>query len=182
MHRQTRALTDRLRVLVETDPLTGVGNRRQFMKRLGAEFGRAERAQRPLGLLVVDIDRFKAVNDSYGHQVGDAVLVAVARILVTAGRKYDTIARIGGEEFAIILPEVDTTRAIAVAERMRKRVEEAAGTPALASVTISIGVAHGPLSDKDDAEALMRRADENLYAAKAAGRNRVHPLAGSGGT
>ncbi len=173
MYRQTSQLTERLRVLVDTDPLTGLGNRRAFMRRLHEEFGRAERAKKSMGLLMIDVDKFKSVNDQHGHQTGDAVLVAVADALASSGRKYDMVARIGGEEFAVILPEVTADTVFTVGERMRAAVE--AVKTDVDAVTISVGIGLGPTGDKDYAEAVFRRADENLFEAKRKGRNLVWP-------
>ncbi len=172
MHRSQRALTERLKVMVDTDSLTGVASRRLFMRNLRSEFGRAERRHHRLGLLIIDVDRFKQINDERGHQEGDRVLRGIAQTLAECARQYDTVARLGGEEFGVLLPEIERESARQVAERMRKAVEEDASLDA----TISIGVAFGPAPGKDHAEALFKRADDELYAAKEAGRNRVMPL------
>lgn len=173
VHKKARALADRLKVLVETDPLTGVGNRRQFMKRLAAEFGRAERNRHHFGLLMVDVDHFKNVNDTRGHQTGDLVLTAIARLLTQSARKYDTVCRVGGEEFAVLLPEVAKEGVLVVAERVRRAIEEARAPDGMELVTVSVGVAMGPKGEGDHAEAVLKRADTELYRAKDAGRNRI---------
>jgi two-component system cell cycle response regulator len=172
-HQRARALTDRLKVLVETDPLTGVGNRRQFMKRLSAEYGRAERNGHRFAVLIADLDHFKRVNDTRGHQVGDVVLTQVAKTLVDCARRYDSVCRLGGEEFAILLPECEREGAMTVAERVRSSLEAAVVPDGMDLVTVSIGVATGPFGDGDHAEAVLKRADDRLYEAKNAGRNRV---------
>lgn len=173
-HRRLHRLTEHLKVMVDTDALTGVGNRRLFMRNLRAEFGRAERMGHRLALLMIDVDRFKLVNDQHGHQEGDRVLTSVAGVLSEGARPYDTVARLGGEEFAVLLPEVERPDALKVAGRLRAAVEKA-GQREKSSVTVSIGVATGPAPGKDHPEALYRRADEQLYAAKEGGRNRVFP-------
>jgi len=173
VHKKARSLTDRLKVLVETDPLTGVGNRRQFMKRLSSEFGRAERNGHRFAVLIADIDHFKRVNDTRGHQVGDAVLASVAKTMSDCARRYDSVARLGGEEFAILLPECETDGAITVAERVRSSIERASAPDGMDLITVSVGVATGPSGDVDHAEAVLKRADDRLYEAKNAGRNQV---------
>lgn len=165
---------DEMTELAMTDALTGMYNRRQFMARLDNEWKRFRRYGRPLSLLMLDIDHFKSINDRYGHDVGDRVIVAVARLCGTQTRDSDVAARIGGEEFAILLPETDLAEAHAVAERLRAAVAElsfeSSGGPA--AVTASIGAALADANAADHAE-LMKRADEALYTAKRGGRNCV---------
>jgi diguanylate cyclase (GGDEF)-like protein len=165
---------DELTELAMTDALTGMYNRRQFMARLDNEWKRFRRYGRPLSLLMLDIDHFKSINDRYGHDAGDRVIVAVARLCGTQTRDSDVAARIGGEEFAILLPETDLADAHAVAERLRAAVAElsfeSSGGPA--AVTASIGAALADANAADHAE-LMKRADEALYTAKRGGRNCV---------
>ena len=156
------------------DALTGLYNRREFKARLGVELERARRYSHPFAVLLIDIDHFKAVNDTYGHPAGDQVLVAVAGALRDGMRPVDTVARYGGEEFAVILAEIRAEAAVAMAERLREQV--AALPVGLGAdevrVTISIGVAafpqHGGRTDT-----LMQQADQALYAAKGSGRDRV---------
>src|SRR5262249_8182116 len=128
-----------------TDYLTGLRTRGYFEQQLELEFKRAERRQQKFGLLMIDIDNFKNLNDTYGHHVGDHVLRGVASILMKDMREIDTVARYGGEEFVIILPETTQAGAIYVAERLRRRVEQAkfnAGLPRpIQHLTISIGIA-----------------------------------------
>ncbi len=150
-----------------TDLLTGLPNRRTFVEHLGQEIARARRSGHPLALVLFDIDHFKAVNDTHGHLVGDRVLAALARVVGGHARGEEMIARIGGEEFAMILPETDTPGATAAAERLRLAV--AAARPADVHVTISAGIdgmRHG-----DEPDDLVFRADQALYRAKADGRN-----------
>jgi diguanylate cyclase (GGDEF)-like protein/PAS domain S-box-containing protein len=157
-----------LATLASTDELTGLANYRAFHERLNSEVERAQRHGRELSLIVIDIDTFKAINDEHGHPVGDAVLTEVARRLGGQTRDSDLVARVGGEEFAWLLPETDAASAVAVAERARHTIAddpfELAGT-----VTISAGVCS--LEDGADAEALLRLADTALYRAKNGGRN-----------
>jgi diguanylate cyclase (GGDEF)-like protein len=165
---------DEMAELALKDALTGVYNRRHFMARLDGEWKRYLRYGRPLSLLMLDIDHFKSINDRFGHDVGDQAIISVARMCATQTRDSDVVARIGGEEFAILLPETDLAEARAVAERLRKAVAErtlAINAKAVA-FTVSIGLvpADGAVADPAD---LMKRADEALYAAKRSGRNRV---------
>jgi diguanylate cyclase (GGDEF)-like protein/PAS domain S-box-containing protein len=157
-----------LATLASTDELTGLANYRTFHERLGSEVERAQRHGRELSLIVIDIDIFKAINDEHGHPVGDAVLAEVAGRLAGQGRDSDLLARVGGEEFAWLLPETDAASAVAVAERARHTIAddpfELAGT-----VTISAGVCS--LEDGAGAESLLRFADAALYSAKNGGRN-----------
>jgi diguanylate cyclase (GGDEF)-like protein len=155
------------------DSLTGVANRRHFDERLAAEIARAVRYGHPLALLLVDLDHFKRINDSAGHAAGDAVLRLAARTMAANARANDFVARIGGEEFAVLLPEQDAAGAHAAAEHVRRSLSEldtAAIAPQL-RVTASIGVAM--LAEGEGRDALLRRADAALYAAKNAGRDRV---------
>ncbi len=165
---------EELRVLVDTDPLTDLKNRRAFLRDMRAEFSRASRMEQTCALLLLDVDHFKRVNDSFGHPAGDDVLRAIAGLLSDGAREYDSVGRLGGEEFGVLLPEVDVAGATMVAERIRTMVSERPlGPPGVGHVTISIGVALGPLSPVDNEDALLRRADEALYAAKREGRDRV---------
>lgn len=156
--------------LATTDPLTGLANRRGLNSRLGEERARAERYNDTFSLLMLDLDRFKRVNDTFGHDRGDLVLREVARILEEACREPDLAGRWGGEEFMMILPQIDLDEARGVADRIRERV---AGTKfaEVVDLTVSIGVA--TLEGGDDVDGLFARADRALYAAKERGRNRV---------
>lgn len=159
-----------------TDYLTGLRTRGYFEQQLELEFKRAERRRQKFALLMIDIDHFKRLNDTFGHHVGDQMLRDVSSILMKDMREVDTVARYGGEEFVIILPETTQTGALYVAQRVRRAVEQAkffAGSPhEIQHLTISIGIA------VYDADAQFKRdliefADAALYAAKHAGRNRV---------
>jgi diguanylate cyclase (GGDEF)-like protein/PAS domain S-box-containing protein len=159
-----------LATLASTDPLTGLPNRRSFEERLAAEVERAKRHDRPLGLVVFDIDLFKEINDAYGHQVGDVVLVELGRRLSDLARAGETVARIGGEEFAWILPETDDMGAYQAAERTRKAIAEHP-FETVGTVTVSGGVCD--LECADGPSELFRLADVALYWAKSQGRNVV---------
>lgn len=165
---------ERLERLAAVDPLTDAYNRRFGLARLGEEFSRAVRAESPLGLLMVDLDRFKSVNDTYGHPVGDRVLQGVAQALSREARATDLVARYGGEEFALIMPETDATGALATAERIRERLGQTAFETELGSlkVTLSLGIASCPEDAQKKAE-LIELADSCLYQAKRSGRNRT---------
>ena len=160
--------------LATTDGLTGLLNRRTFNAQLERRMREAQRYRRPLSLLLLDVDHFKQVNDTHGHPAGDAVLRGVARIAQKEARETDIVARYGGEEMALVLPETDARGALVIAERIRK-VVAAAQHPTeqgALKVTMSIGVATWP-GGGDSPEALLESADKALYRAKQAGRNRV---------
>jgi diguanylate cyclase (GGDEF)-like protein len=165
---------DEMGELAMKDTLTGISNRRHFMARLESEWKRSRRYERPLSLLILDIDHFKSINDRNGHDVGDEVIAAVAKLCATKTRDSDVAARIGGEEFAIILPETNLDDARAAAERLRAAVAEHAFQTRTGpmNVTISVGAALAEANVAGIAE-LMKRADDALYAAKHAGRNCV---------
>ena len=165
---------ERLARLAITDELTRVYNRRHLMDKLGAELVRAERYQGRLAVLMIDLDRFKNLNDKYGHHSGDEVLKEVASILQKNVRATDVVARYGGEEFTIILLESDVSTAAKVAEYLRRLVGEKkyVFNNEVTGMTISIGVATYP-ETADTPDGLLRSADEALYKAKQAGRNRV---------
>jgi diguanylate cyclase (GGDEF)-like protein len=177
-------LFEEARQLAITDPLTGLANHRQFYDQLEREFRRAQRYQRPLTLLMLDLDRFKAFNDRYGHLAGDQALREMADVLRQNARSVDILARYGGEEFAVILPETDLARAASHAERIRAAVADhvflSQETGLEHQVTVSIGVATlSPTSQK--IEELVHDADQALYRAKAAGRNRLELAASEDG-
>ena len=170
---RTKHLQDLLIEYAHIDPLTGLPNRRALMEYLGREWARLQRHGGKLSLIMADIDHFKGVNDTFGHDAGDRVLQEVGRILRGECRHEDLPARYGGEEFAIIVPDVPATEAAGLAERCRQRIEEArvcVGANVL-QTTISLGVADA--RDLPSAEILIRHADDMLYKAKSAGRNTV---------
>lgn len=160
----------RLEELSRTDALTGLRNRRSFDQEFANRFEHARRYNRPLALLMVDIDHFKKINDEHGHQVGDEVLARVASVLRRCTRQTDVAARYGGEEFVIVLPETPMLEALQVGEKIRSSV---AAEPLPMRVTVSIGIAAMPYSQFNSAQDLLRGADEALYRAKHDGRNRV---------
>jgi diguanylate cyclase (GGDEF)-like protein len=163
-----------LQTLASIDALTGLYNRRQFDELARAELARAQRYMRPVSFLIIDIDLFKRVNDTFGHEMGDWVLKMVATTLMSAKRDSDLVARYGGEEFALILPETTLEAARNVAERVRLMVHAnamAIGEAKLA-LTISVGVAEATLRTAG-IETVLRDADKALYEAKQNGRNQV---------
>ena len=164
---------EKLEQLATTDPLTGLYNRRHFLAALEAEWSRFQRYYRAVSVLMVDIDHFKSVNDRYGHAVGDEAIKAMADACLQGKRKSDVVGRVGGEEFAVLLPETSLARAKLVAERIRKRIAAQTLTAHEAHfhVTASIGVAEARVS-MSGMDALVNAADQALYEAKAQGRNR----------
>jgi two-component system cell cycle response regulator len=158
------------------DPLTGLANRRHFRAVQERTIDVVARSGEPALLLMLDIDHFKKVNDTYGHQAGDQVLQAIARTLAKCVRPMDTVARYGGEEFSVVLPSCHTSFGAMVAERIRKTVEDlqiqiAPGV--MIHVTVSIGGAYAPEWVRSTATLWTERADQQLYRAKKEGRNRV---------
>jgi diguanylate cyclase (GGDEF)-like protein len=178
--RQTNAILEQIRTELHkansalqeqalTDGLTGTRNRRSLDAKLVEERDRSLRQQTPLVVMLIDIDLFKAVNDSFGHLVGDDVLRSVAQGIGSQARSYDHVARFGGEEFAVVLPATGMTEAMAVAQRIRACVQTMADVPR--PVTVSIGVA---LWDGESTvDVLLQQADQALYQAKQQGRNQV---------
>ncbi|GEK47238.1 hypothetical protein HPA02_15210 [Bisbaumannia pacifica] len=170
IYQQREALIQQSR----TDPLTGLDNRRHLYEVAAQEFARYRRDAGPLSLVLIDLDHFKRINDAYGHPTGDAVLVALARTLLGEVREVDRVARLGGEEFAVLLPDSDPAGAARLAERIRARIaclelpERAAGE----RLTASLGVATAT-PQMAGLEALYAVADRRLYRAKAEGRDRV---------
>jgi len=157
----------------QRDSLTGLANHGHMWSTLAVEFERADRHDRALSLVMLDIDHFKAFNDRFGHLAGDEALCAVARVLEANSRSHDVVARYGGEEFAVILPETDVPGALHYAEKMREAVEVAEIVPnGGGTLTISVGVASSDAGVRSPQD-LVVRAEERLYRAKQAGRNRV---------
>ena len=170
-----RQAEKRLEKMAITDGLTSLYSRAYFNDKLEDEFQRSMRYKTPLCLLMLDIDYFKSINDTHGHQAGDACLVALATLLRRFSRKVDTCARYGGEEFIVILPQTPFENARALAERLRQEVEElkVQYEDKTIQYTLSIGVSALSLTDETTAEALLKAADSALYVAKENGRNRV---------
>lgn len=161
--------------LANTDGLTGLCNYRSFQERLEQEIDRAQRYHRPLSLIMIDVDYFKAYNDMWGHLQGDHVLSAVARLLQQTSRASDIVARYGGEEFVLILPETDATKAEALGHRLREQVASRTfpGEEQLPDKTLTISVGLASYTAPDSKEILIQKADVALYQAKRLGRNRV---------
>ena len=172
----TNALAhDRLQRLVAVDPLTSAYNRRFGLARLREEFSRSRRSGTPLGLLMIDVDHFKSVNDTYGHLVGDRVLASIVRAIRPVLREGDVLMRFGGEEFLVIMPAAAKDDVSRIGERMRRTVEEIAipeGDQHI-RVTISLGGVSYPDADAPTEDVLIVHADQSMYQAKQEGRNRV---------
>jgi len=177
---QTQLLKAReeLREQAMHDSLTRLWNRSSILSELGRELARSERDASPLGVVMVDLDHFKNVNDTYGHLAGDAVLREAARRMQTSIRQYDSIGRYGGEEFLILFPGCTETESYGQADRLRKQLSqtEMSVNDSLLRVTASFGVTSALPGEHWTEETLIRKADEALYLAKKAGRNRVEVL------
>lgn len=178
---EAAGLEDRLRRAESTDPLTGLANHRVFHDRLHEEILRCDRYGKPLSLLFADLDHFREINTTYGHAVGDGFLRGVSAFLASAVRKVDMVARYEGEQFALILPETDSDRAMQAAERLRaltagyiyKDPSGSGAYHALIKTTLSFGVATHPGPGVKNRHELVERAQEALREAQSAGRNRV---------
>lgn len=173
-YRLVRQAHTRLQDLARTDPLTQLRNRRAAMETAQREAARVARGAGPLAVLIADVDHFKQINDTHGHETGDEALKAIARVLHEGVREVDLVARWGGEEFLILLPGTEVAEAMAVAERLRTAVQQlhvgsAAGQPVSLAMTVGVDL----LTPGDTFEPVLARADRALYAGKQAGRNRV---------
>lgn len=157
-----------------TDHLTGLANRRRFERQLEREVGRVLRFERPFTLLMIDIDNFKNLNDTFGHDAGDDAIRRISRVLREGTRGIDLAARIGGEEFAVLLVETSQAAGMEVAERLRVAIRDLL-TPSEARITASFGVAECP-TDAQTASGILKAADVALYEAKRNGRDRVVPM------
>jgi len=166
--------TKRMEALATTDPLTGLANRRHFMTLAAMEWSRIQRYYRPLSVLMIDVDHFKSVNDRYGYAIGDQALMAVVNACLEGKRSSDIVGRLGGEEFAMLLPETDLYQARIVADRICKDVAASAVTAdgIRFNVTASVGFAAAIVS-MSGFQALLNAADQALYQAKDQGRNRT---------
>jgi diguanylate cyclase (GGDEF)-like protein len=173
--RELLEVNERLRHMSQTDGLTGLDNRRHIEERLREMWEHGQRLHEPVACVMADLDKFKSVNDTYGHQAGDAVLKQLAQILKREAREIDRVGRYGGEEFMLLLPGTVLDAAVTFAERVRKEVEGHTFTFEGGSVrrTASFGVSAWPHPRITDCEALVRAADDALYVAKESGRNRV---------
>jgi diguanylate cyclase (GGDEF)-like protein len=161
----------RIITLVNTDSLTRLANRRFFIDLLDKAMAFSKRHEQALSVIMADLDNFKSINDTYGHQAGDQVLAAFGQVMQASIRQEDLAARFGGEEFILMLPGTTIEDATILAERLRESLENLAFPPLKTRVTASFGIAQ--YRPDDTIETLVKRADEGLYAAKAAGRNRV---------
>jgi diguanylate cyclase (GGDEF)-like protein len=168
-------MNNRLREISMTDGLTGVENRRSLEERLHDMWQHSLRLHEPIALVMCDIDKFKSVNDTYGHQAGDSVLKEFAQLLKNEAREIDRVGRYGGEEFLLILPGTVLDAAVTFAERLREKVatHTFSYTGGTLCRTMSCGVAASPHPRVKDQEGLLRAADDALYVAKETGRNRV---------
>jgi len=171
-------MADELKAHARTDELTSLPNFRSFRERIDLEIERAQRYPERFGILILDLDRFKKYNDTYGHLAGNDALQRTARAIREAVRVVDFPARYGGEEFAVILPQIDSPALAAIAERIRATIEAMPAPDNGVKVTVSIGAAMYP-DDGNAPDALFRAADERLYAAKEGGRNRVVGVTGT---
>ena len=175
LQRELLAAQAQLSELANHDSLTNLWNRRVILVRLNQELARAQREKSPLGLILLDIDHFKRINDTLGHSRGDEVLRQVAQRLTEAVRPYDSVGRYGGEEFLIVVPNCNLHETFKVAERIRKAIcaEAVASADGPIAVSASFGVSAMTAENNPDPKALMEAADRALYRAKAEGRNRV---------
>lgn len=183
LHRANKELDKKrqeLLALARTDVLTGLYNRRYLEERLGVEFARSHRYRVPLSCLMLDVDHFKRINDTYGHPFGDRVLMEVAKVMKEMLRDVDLVARYGGEELIALLPETGPRQALRVGERVREGIaalhlvhQAPGGSQNVVGCTASIGVATFPAPGIGTAEDLLRVADDCLYLAKGAGKNQV---------
>lgn len=175
VHLTTERQRQEMRKLANTDALTGTANRRYLMDIANREFSRARRYGNPLSVLMLDIDKFKSINDRWGHPTGDRVIQELVNVTMFLVRGQDVCGRLGGEEFAIILPETDASGAEVLAERLRKMVEASvtahADDDTVVKFTVSIGIA-SLTTDDGSFDVMLQRADKALYQAKEAGRNR----------
>jgi diguanylate cyclase (GGDEF)-like protein len=163
------------KLLALTDGLTGLLNRRAFYDRLRSEYERYRRYGSHLSLIVADFDNLKQINDNYGHPMGDEMIKRIGDILREASRESDVLARYGGDEFVIVLPQTNTTNALNMAERIRYRIENYAFAleDKVVSSTMSMGVATAPYKEINSSEDLLEAADKALYESKRSGKNRV---------
>jgi len=176
LSKQIALARSKIQTMAIIDELTNLFNRRHVLLRFNEELERAQRQKTPLACMMIDIDFFKDVNDTYGHMIGDKILKEAAALIMDSIRTYDIAGRYGGEEFLVVMPDTTIEQALTLAERLRKTIEEnlclRAGILLNNSITVSIGIASLQLADKA-VDALLMRADDGLYKAKRDGRNRV---------
>lgn len=167
---QIQVLNEKLSFLASTDVLTGVNNRRQIEKCLSVEMERARRTVMPFSILMLDLDHFKVINDTFGHAIGDTVLTSAAQAIRVSLRSMDVVGRYGGEEFLVLLPNTGLEKAVMIAERIRTQLHAINIQPQNISVSASIGAAEfsGQTSDK-----IIHAADQKMYSAKSQGRDKV---------
>lgn len=168
-------LQEELRLLASIDPMTRLYNRRYFTTMAEKILKLARREQTPLSLAILDIDRFKQINDTYGHLTGDRVITALSEKLMSRYRESDLLCRFGGEEFVILMPNTELDIATLLAERTRKEIEklQVPYNGGVISMTVSIGVSQVDLENEETLDPVLKRADDALYAAKNQGRNHV---------
>ena len=164
----------RIKELSRKDPLTNLYNRRAFIEYFKKQLAQSRRHQHALSLIIADIDDFKEINDTYGHSIGDDVLEALGQILNQETRQEDMAARVGGEEFAILLVKTDSDNASNYAERVREKVRKLELKPIPEPVTLSFGIVEA--GTEDDHDSLYQRADKALYRAKEAGKDRIEVI------
>jgi diguanylate cyclase (GGDEF)-like protein len=173
-HIELKKAKENLLRMATTDELTRLANRRHFMDRLNEEYERSRRNDSEFTMLMIDIDYFKRVNDTFGHQAGDAVLRMTSDIMKHNLRLSDILGRIGGEEFAVLLPDTEIKEGVIIAERLRKKIENL-GVPynqSMINITISIGASNS-LTDDSGIDSILQRSDTALYRAKEYGRNQT---------
>ena len=173
-HLQLKSTKEKLHILAFTDPLTELFNRRKFMEALDQEMARAKRYDEKLAFIMIDIDHFKKINDTYGHDIGDKALIRFSGIIKSSLRETDFAGRLGGEEFGIILPQTNLEQAAIVAERIRSRIdaESESRDDETPHFTASFGVSHFK-KDRSNSSTLTQDADKALYTAKEGGRNKI---------
>ncbi|MFZ5908092.1 MAG: diguanylate cyclase [Nitrospirota bacterium] len=174
---QLQEVIAKIELLASTDPLTGLFNRRHFEIIIENEFARTQRYGSPIACLMIDVDHFKKINDTYGHRAGDTILKEIARLIQENIRKVDTAARWGGEEFVVLLPRTDRKQAYYAASRIWESIAGHCFTTIETGITVSIGIASTPDAAIDSAEKLIDASDLEMYRAKTLGRNRIEPAA-----
>lgn len=166
-------ITSQLKLLADLDSLTNLYNRRAYLKNLEQSISFANRARKPLSVLVIDVDHFKNINDSYGHDAGDVVLKSIASTIQHCLRTEDVVGRMGGEEFSICLPNTGLESALLVAERIRKTIQTTPIAIETANISCSASIGASTLRELESPRDLLRRSDQAMYFAKANGRNRT---------